>query len=226
MSELICILGESGTGKSTSIRTLNSKETIVINTVGKALPFKGWKANYTKFNGETGNYFASDITKDILNCMQFISDKRPEIKYLIIDDFVYTMTNEFMRRSAEKGYEKFVDIGKNAWSVFNKGKSLRDNLKVIILSHVETEERGFGEKPYYRMKTVGKLVSEKISPEGLFTVYLFTNVKVKENGQIEYTFVTNNDGNYPAKSPMNMFDNLYIQNDLKLICDKIDEYSK
>jgi hypothetical protein len=224
MSELIGIVGESGTGKSTSCRTLDPKETAVVNCVGKPLPFKGWKKNYTPFKGNEGNYFSSDKTPDILKFMKHISDNRPEIKNLVIDDWQYTMSNEFMRRSNEKGFEKFTEIGKNAWSTLNAGKSLRDDLKVFVLTHSDTVPGEFGQKPIVKIKTIGKLLDDKINPMGLFTVLLFTDVHTKDNGEVEYRFVTNNDGTYPAKSPMDMFEEKYIPNDLGEIAKTIDEY--
>ena len=89
MSELIGIVGESGTGKSTAIRTLDSKETAIVNCVGKPLPFKGWKSKYKNFNpkgDKTGNYYSTDMSTDIIKFMNYISNNRPEIKHLVIDD--------------------------------------------------------------------------------------------------------------------------------------------
>jgi hypothetical protein len=224
MSELIGVVGESGTGKSTACRTLDPKETAVVNCVGKPLPFKGWKKNYTKFEGKTGNYFSSDKTADILKFMKAVSDNRPEIKNLVIDDWQYTMSNEFMRRSSEKGFEKFTEIGKNAWSTLNAGKALREDLKVMVLTHSDVVPGEFGSKPTIKIKTIGKLLDDKINPAGLFTVLLFTDVNTKDNGEVEYRFVTNNDGTYPAKSPMGMFEDKYIPNDLGKVVEIMDEY--
>lgn len=224
MSELIGIVGESGTGKSTSCRTLDSKNTAIVNCVGKPLPIKGWKKSYTPFKGETGNYFASDESKKIMSFMQKISDDRPEIKELIIDDWQYTMSNEFMRRSSEKGFDKFTEIGKHAWEILNMGKSLRDDLKVYILTHSDTQKGEFGGKDSIKIKTIGKLLDDKINPMGLFTIVLFTDVHKKADGKMEYRFVTNNDGNYPAKSPLGMFDDLYVENDLKKVSEAVDQY--
>lgn len=224
MSELIGVVGESGTGKSTACRGLDPKKTAVVNCVGKPLPIKGWKKNYTEFKGAEGNYFSSDKTADILKFMKAVSDNRPEITNIVIDDWQYTMSNEFMRRSNEKGFEKFTEIGKNAWQTLNAGKSLREDLNVFVLTHSDTVPGEFGAKPTIKIKTIGKLLDDKINPAGLFTVLLFTDVHTKENGEIEYRFVTNNDGTYPAKSPMDMFDEKYIPNDLGLVVSKMEEY--
>jgi ABC-type dipeptide/oligopeptide/nickel transport system ATPase component len=224
MSELVGICGESGTGKSTACRTLEPKVTAIVNCVGKPLPIKGWKKNYTPFKGTEGNYFASDESKKIMQFMDKISSDRPEIKNIIIDDWQYTMSNEFMRRSSEKGFDKFTEIGKHAWEILNKAKSLREDLTVYILTHSDTQKGEFGAKDTIKIKTIGKLLDDKINPAGLFTILMFTDVHKKENGEIEYRFVTNNDGNYPAKSPMGMFDNVYIPNDLGAVSKAIEEF--
>lgn len=224
MSELIGVVGESGTGKSTACRTLDPKATAIVNCVNKPLPIKGWKKNYTPFKGDTGNYFASDESKKIMQFMQKISEDRLEITDLVIDDWQYTMSNEYMRRSSEKGFEKFTEIGKHAWEILNKAKVLREDLKVHILTHSDTVPGEFGGKPTIKIKTIGKLLDDKINPAGLFTILLFTDVHKKADGVMEYRFVTNNDGTYPAKSPMGMFKDTYISNDLGAVSTAIDEY--
>jgi len=224
MSELIGIVGESGTGKSTAVRTLEPKETAIISCIGKPLPIKGWKKNYTQFKGEEGNFFSSDRAMEIIKCITHISEKREDIRNIVIDDWQYTMSNEYMRRSTEKGFEKFTEIGKNAWAILNKSKSLREDIKVFILTHSDTQPGEFGGSPVIKIKTIGKLLDDKINPSGLFSVLLYTNVNKKENGDIEYRFVTNNNGHYPAKSPMGMFKSLYIPNDLGAVSKAIDEY--
>ena len=224
MSELIGVVGESGTGKSTACRTLDPKATAIVNCVNKPLPIKGWKKNYTPFKGDTGNYFASDESKKIMQFMQKISEDRLEITDLVIDDWQYTMSNEYMRRSSEKGFEKFTEIGKHAWEILNKAKVLREDLKVHILTHSDTVPGEFGGKPTIKIKTIGKLLDDKINPAGLFTILLFTDVHKKADGVMEYRFVTNNDGTYPAKSPMGMFEDTYISNDLGAVSTAIDKY--
>ena len=224
MSELIGVVGESGTGKSTACRTLDPKQTAIINCINKPLPIRNWKKDYTPFKGDTGNYFASDEAKKIMTFMQKVSDDRLEIKNLIIDDWQYTMSNEFMRRASEKGFEKFTEIGKHAWEILNKAKALREDLKVFILTHSDTQKGEFGAKDSVKIKTIGKLLDDKINPMGLFTILIFTDVHKKADGQMEYRFVTNNDGNYPSKSPMGMFKDLYMDNDLNKVSAAVDEY--
>ncbi|MFH1276139.1 MAG: ATP-binding protein, partial [Candidatus Woesearchaeota archaeon] len=101
MSELIGIVGSSGEGKSTSIETLDPKSTFIINVIGKPLPFKGWKSRYIKAdpNSNTGNYVETDKSAEIVSILQYVNDKRPEIKSVILEDAQYVMSTESMNRA-------------------------------------------------------------------------------------------------------------------------------
>lgn len=213
MANSILVMGESGTGKSTSIRKLDPKETYIINVLDKPLPFKNFKKSY--IGGIGGNYFATDNAAKILQCITAISEKRPDIKNLIIDDFQYIMANEFMRKAREKGFEKFVDIGQSAWKIIRECTAARDDLCCFILSHTETDSLGRS-----KCKTIGKMLDEKITLEGMFTIVLHS--LIVDNS---YKFLTQNDGLHIAKSPMDMFDMALIDNDLLLVKEKMAEYS-
>jgi len=154
MSEIIAVVGQTGTGKSTSIESLNPKETVIINIVGKPLPFRGWKQAYLPFTLEGGNFYVSNDSAKIVKALNHISEKRPEIKTIVIDDFQYLMSSEFMNRSAEQGWQKFTDIGRHAWDVINTAKSLRENMKVFILSHDENMVDTY--PPKRKIKTIGE----------------------------------------------------------------------
>jgi len=223
MSEIIAVVGQTGTGKSTSIESLNPKETVVINIVGKPLPFRGWKQKYTPFTQEGGNFYVSNDSAKIVNVLNHVSQKRPEIKVIVIDDFQYLMSSEFMNRSSEQGWQKFTDIGRHAWDVINTAKSLREDLKVFVLSHDENTADTY--PPRRKIKTIGKMLDEKVTLEGLFTVVLFTDIiKDQQSGTLDYRFITQNDGSTTSKSPRGMFKELTIPNDLFLVIQKIDEY--
>jgi hypothetical protein len=231
MSEIIAVVGQTGTGKSTSVEKLNPKETVIIGIIDKPLPFRGWKQHYrtgkwylTEPNvTDEGNYVISHDSAIIVKVLNYISDKRPEIKQIVIDDFQYIMSTEFMNRSDEKGWEKFTDIAKHVWNVINAAKSLREDLKVFILSHDEIITENFS--PKRKIKTIGKLLDDKVTLEGLFTIVLFTDIKKnKENSGLEYSFITQNDGTTTAKSPRGMFETFNIPNDLAAIIGKINTY--
>lgn len=220
MSEIIAVVGQTGTGKSTSIESLNPKETAIINIIGKPLPFKGWKA---KYNSENKNILVSVSAKDIVAALKKINDTRPEIKVIVIDDFQYLMSSEFMNRSEEKGWDKFTDIARHAWDVINTAKNLREDIKVFVLSHDEIITENF--LPRRKIKTIGKMLDDKVTLEGLFTVVLFTDVtKDQQSGELKYTFITQNDGSTTSKSPKGMFSQFQIPNDLAYVIKCIDDY--
>jgi hypothetical protein len=222
MSNAILIIGESGAGKSSSGESLDPKDTFWTNVTGKDLPIKGFKKLYTPFTKENpnGNYLASSNTDAIIATMNHVSANRPEIKNFIIDDFQYVMSFEFMARSREKGFEKFNDIGGNAFNILQKARTLRDDLNVVILTHSDKDKDSF-----VKMKTIGKMLDEKITPEGLFTVVLMAEIIKDDNDKPKHIFRTHSDGNSVVKSPKGMFEDSKIDNNLKLVLDKIKEYN-
>jgi len=218
MANCILILGESGTGKSTSIRNLEPKETAIINVIGKSLPFKGWKNGYTLCTKENpdGNMAVTDKAESIVKMLKYFS-KRDNIKHIVVDDWQYILANEYMRRAKEKSYDKFVDIGQNAWVVINEAQELRketNHLNVYFMSHLERDDEG-NEK----MKTIGKILDRTITMEGLFSYVVFT---VKDDSG--YHFLTQNNGKNTAKMPMGMFKDVLIDNDLALVAEAIKNY--
>lgn len=224
----VAVVGKSGTGKSTSIGNfpelgiigLDPSQTVIINVAGKDLPFKGWKKNYFGKISEGGNYLETSDSDAISKAIGYISKERPDIKNIVIDDGQYTMAFEFMARAKDPGYGKFADIGVNMGKIVNAAKNTRTDLKVFFLWHPE-EDKETG----YKMKTVGKMVDDYLTLEGLFTVILYTKVTKGADNKITYEFVTNNDGKHPAKSPLGMFESLYIKNDLGAVSHTIDIYN-
>lgn len=216
MSNTSIIIGESGTGKSTSIRSLNPKETFIINVLNKPLPFRGYKNNYTRVSpdGATGNYYSSDNYDAINLVIRKIDLKRPDIKTLIIDDFQYLMANEFMNRALERGYDKFSEIGKHAYDLLKMLPTLREDLDIFILTHAEQNENG-----KMKVKTIGKMLDEKITIEGMYAMVLQTELT---NG--DYHFITQGDARHIAKSPMGMFEERNIPNDLAFVKQKMSSY--
>lgn len=201
MSITTLILGESGTGKSTSLRKINPEELALIQTIKKPLPFRN-----------TITQFVTDDWEKIIRAMnQAVKNGK---KIVVIDDFQYMMANEFMRRSSEKGFEKFTEIGAHAWEVFNAANALPDDVRVYILSHTEENQNGT-----IKIKTIGKMLDEKITPEGMFTIVLCTCVT---DGQ--YFFRTKNNGQDTVKSPLELFDKDKIDNDLAFVDRSICEY--
>ena len=197
----VMILGESDTGKSASLRNFKAEEVAIIDVSGKPLPFRN-KLPILK----TDKYDL--ITKAMLS--------RPNIPAFVVDDAQYLMANEFMRRSDERGYDKFTEIAKNFWSLIQETVSQRMPEKQIVyfLMHTDVSDDG-----RIRAKTIGKMLNEKITLEGLFTIVLRTSVT---DGV--YSFRTVNSGSDTVKAPMGMFDAALIDNDLKAVDTIIREY--
>jgi hypothetical protein len=195
----VMILGESGSGKSASMRNFTGKEIGVINVSGKPLPFRS-----------DIKTFRSD---DYMQIDQVL--RKATSKSIVIDDAQYLMSYEFMRRSDESGFQKFTDIGKNFWALVQVViRELPDDVIVYFMCHSERDQDG-NEKA----KTIGKLLDEKITLEGMFTIVLKTKVI---DGQ--YRFRTQTSGRDTVKSPIGLFDEADIENDLKLVDRKIREY--
>lgn len=227
-AETIAIVGESGTGKSTSLRNLNPEETFIISTTGKPLPFRAWKKKYIpiKIEGKnvSGNYYVSSKWDQILKILQIIDKMMPQIKQVIIDDFQYVLSYEFVDRATEVGYTKFSEIAQHAMEILRYSEKMREDCKMIFLTH--SEDVGDNVNPKFVIKTVGKLLSEKVTLEGLFTYIFFTKVSEGDSGRMEYKLITNNDGTCVAKTSFGMFEDLEIDNDLNEIIHVIDAYNE
>lgn len=225
-AETILILGESGNGKSSSLRNLNPKETFIISTTSKPLPWRGWKKNYVKFHPKdnpTGNWYQTSKSSQIVKIIQLINSKMPQIKNIVVDDLQYTMAFEYMDRRTETGFQKFSDIGGDFTDLLRAADGMRDDMKLIFTSH--SENTGDAMNPHWTLKTVGKMVSEKITPEGLFT-YVFYAKVMNEGDKMSYKLLTNTDGEHVAKTPMDMFSEMYVDNDIAEIIKVIDAYNE
>ena len=228
--QTLCIYGESGHGKTTSLRNLNPETTFIISTTGKPLPFRGWKKKYVPFiiNKETkeisGNYYVSSNSEQILKILKIINSKMPHIETVVIDDMQYIMSYEFVDRATEVGYGKFSELAQHMMDILRYAEQMRDDCTMVFLTH--SENVGTEIDPKYVIKTIGKLLSEKVTLEGLFTYIFFTKVEEGEDGKMQYKLVTNNDGKCLAKTPMDMFEELEIDNDLNEILKVIKEYNE
>lgn len=225
-AETILVLGESGQGKSTSLRNLDPKETFIISTTSKPLPWRGWKKMYTKFDPKTnpeGNWYQTAKSSNILTIIRYINSKRPEIKNIIVDDLQYTMSFEYVDRRKEIGFQKFNDIAGDFTDLLRSADGLRDDMKLIFTAH--SENTGDAMNPHFTLKTVGKMVNEKITPEGLFTYVFYAFVEAGDE-KMEYKFLTNTDGERVAKTPLGMFDSVAVDNDLAEIIKVIDAYNE
>ena len=228
-AETILVLGESGTGKSTSMRNLNPAETFIISTTGKPLPFRGWKKNYTpihKVSGDRyeGNYYVQSKWDKIINILKIVNKQMPHIKQVVVDDWQYMLSFEFVERATEKGFDKFTELAQHAMEVLRYAEQMRSDCKMIFATH--SDNTGDSMNPKYGIKTIGKLLQEKVTLEGLFTYVLFSIAEMGGDDKMEYKFLTNTDGAHIAKTPMGMFEELTVDNDLAEIIKVIDAYNE
>jgi hypothetical protein len=219
-SKLVGIVGETGTGKSTSIKFLNPEETYIINVAKKELPFKGSEKLY---NNEKRNYKEVDDANEISRLLLSISKNAPHIKTIVIEDSNYIMGFNMVAKATETGFTKFSLMAKDMVELLKTTRQLRDDLVVFYFTHPETVEDA-GEIISYKMKTAGKLIDNQINLEGLFTVVLYTSVEEKKDGTMEYSFVTNRYRKIPAKSPDGMFEEIKLPNNLQVVIEKVREY--
>lgn len=199
MSTLVLILGESGSGKTASLRNLDPANTLLIQSIKKPLSFKSKGWGELSNSNKTGNVIVSDDVTVML-CLA----RKTKRKVIVIDDFQYILSNQYMRRSGETGFQKFIDIGVSAWSLFSELAKLPDDVRVYVLAHTQTDEMG-----NVKIKTIGKMLDEKITLEGMVTICLRT---VVEGG--EHYFATKNSGSDTVKAPISMFEEDRIENDL------------
>ncbi len=209
MSYLTLIIGESGTGKTTSLRNLDPANTLLIQPFRKPLPFrpKGWREILTK--GDGGNIYVSPDAKYICSVME----KAPH-HVIIIDDYQFILARKYMESDEANQYALFKNIGKDGYDIFRKAAELAPNKRVYILAHTQSDDMG-----RTKIKTLGKLLDEKIVLESLCTTVLRTKV----NGG-KYTFTTHNSGSDTVKSPLGLFPESEIENDLAAIDARICEY--
>lgn len=197
----VLILGKSGSGKSASLRSFDPEEVAIFNVASKPLPFRGG-ANFKMINGD--NY--EKIEKSLMRC---------KVNTYVIDDSQYLMAFDSFNRANDTGFKKFTDIAVNFYSLLKVVRMLPADCIVYLLHHVETN----GETGEVKAKTIGKMIDQQLTLEGLFSIVLLAEFK---DG--EYTFSTKTDGLTPTKTPMGMFETEHIENDLRRVDDVIREY--
>lgn len=204
----ILIIGKSGSGKSASMRNLDPKRVALINVLGKPLPFRG---KFTQIVTDDYSKVATSITSAAKNGRDII----------IVDDAGYLITNMFMRGHSNAGagngvFSLYNSIGDHFWNLIDLIRAEPSDARVYLVMHEEMND--FGQvKP----KTIGKLIDEKVCLEGMFTICLRCMIS---DGK--HIFRTQSDGMDVTKSPMGMFEELEIDNDLNMVDQKICEYYK
>ena len=199
----------------------------------KPLPFRGWKKKYVpldikkddkgKIQSVSGNYYTSSNWEQILKILKIINKLMPNIKAVVIDDMQYILSYEFVDRATEIGYTKFSELAQHLMEILRYSEQMREDCTMCFLTH--SENVGTDIDPKYVIKTVGKLLAEKVTLEGLFTYIFCTKVEEGDDGKMHYKLITNNDGKCLAKTPMDMFEDIEIDNDLNEILKVIKEYN-
>ncbi len=221
--QAILVLGMSGTGKTTSIEKLNPKETLILMSQFKPLPFAGWVKNYSINNVEKGKgcILTCENFEKLEKTLDFVFSKKLPFKNIILDDFQFYTQRDVFSRADEKNFDKWIDLAKSISDTLIKiiGGAFTNKLNLIIMWHSNTptiaEEKGT------LVKTSSKFIDEKLTVESLFTTVLLTNV---QDG--EYRFQTNSTGGITSvKSPRGVFD-LYIPNDLDFVLKQLEKYDK
>ena len=198
MAIIVMVYGQSGTGKSTSLRNFKPEDVCIVNVSGKPLPFKN---KHKTFN--TDDYMSIET-----------AIKKAPAKSIVIDDATYLMTGEYMRTAKVTGYQKFTDLALNYYTLVKIAAALSDDKIVYFMGHSDIDNNG-NEK----FKTIGKLLDEKITLEGMFTIVLKTVVT-----EGKYQFSTRNNGQDTVKTPMGMFNEPLIDNDLAAVDKAIRDY--
>lgn len=196
----VLILGESGSGKSASLRNFSPDEVVIYNVAGKPLPFRNGKKMMLADNPTYAQIFGS-LAKN-------------KVKRYVIDDSQYLLCFELFDRSGENGYTKFTEMAKHFYDLIQTViRKLPSDTIVYFLHHTEQ----VGDK--YKAKTIGRMLDEKLTVEGLFSIVLMA-----KNIDGKHFFLTQSDGSDTVKTPMEMFPEAEIDNDLKLVDKTIREY--
>lgn len=217
MSMVICIAGESGSGKTTSLRNLDPASTFIIDADRKGLSWRSWKKHYNENNK---NYFQTSDAKDIGTTIRIIDTKEEyrHIKVLVIDTLNTIMVDDEMKRSKEKSYDKWVDLASCIWDLVAQIHMLREDLTVVCIAHTQTDRDDSGYM-FTRIKTSGKKL-DKLCLESKFTTVLLAKCV---DGR--YVFETNSK-NSTAKSPLGAFIDFEIDNDMAMVIKTLRDYER
>lgn len=215
MSHVICIAGESGTGKTTSMRNLDPNTTLYIDCDKKGLSWKGWKQ---QFSGEKKNYLVTDFPQVALQALRKVNeqDSMKHIRVVVVDTLNGLMVADEMRRTKEKGYDKWQDLAQSIYDLVDYSLTMRDDVAVVFVAHTQTDHDDNGYM-FTRIKTSGRKL-DKITLESKFSTVLISKC-------IDGRYVFETQANFStAKSPMGAFSEKEIDNDIIAVIEALKEY--
>lgn len=215
MARVICIMGESGSGKTTSMRNLNPDTTLYIDCDKKGLSWKGWKS---VFNAENKNYLRTDFPQVVLSALKKVEEQEnyKHIEAIVVDTLNGLMVADEMRRTKEKGYDKWQDLAQSIYDLVDYSLTMREGVTVIFTAHTQTDHDEGGYL-FTRIKTSGRKL-DKITLESKFsTVLLSKCVDGKYMFETQANFST-------AKSPMGAFEEKEVENDITKIIKALEEF--
>ncbi len=213
MAIVIGIMGESGSGKTTSMRNLDPKTTYYIDCDKKGLSWKGWRQQY---NEENKNYYKTDFPQTVLKLLEQINDKAKHIKTVVIDTLNGIMVADEMRRCKEKGYDKWQDLAQCVYSIIDYALTMRDDLTVIFIAHAQVERDDNG-NTFTRIKTSGKKLDKIQIETKLTTVLLAKCVDGRHVFETHSNFST-------SKTPLGAFEEDEIDNDITKVIEVLKEF--
>ena len=215
MSKVICVMGESGSGKTTSCRNLDPKTTCYIDCDKKGLSWKGWKKQY---NTENKNYLCTDKQEIVLKMLHRIneSEEFAHVKTVVVDTINGIMVADEMRRSKEKGYDKWLDLACAIYDIVDYSLTMREDVTVIFVAHTQTDHDDNGYL-FTRIKTSGKKL-DKITLESKFPTVLLAKVI---DGRHVFETQANSS---TAKTPLGAFTENIIDNDMTEVLKALEDF--
>lgn len=215
MAKALCVMGESGSGKTTAMRNLDPATTFYVDCDKKGLSWKGWRKD---FNEENKNYFCTDFPEQALNFLVMANERESakHIKTIVFDTINGLMVADEMRRMREKGYDKWQDLAASIYSLIDYALTVREDLTPIFIAHTQTDhdDNGF---MFTRIKTSGRKL-DKITVESKFSTVLWA-----KRMDDRYVFDTQSE-NSTAKAPLGAFEDRYIDNDIVEVLKALEDY--
>lgn len=241
---VIVLAGFSNSGKSTSLRYLPPKETFIINVNNKQLAIPGFKKNYSKLHKEevldekgepvmrevngkmvpkkkwVGNYYQSDSYPKLHSVLDIV-DRKNDVKYLVVDDINYLMGQDTMSMATTASRDKYSTFAYNYNNILHRLMSMRDDIQVIIVSHLQKDE----DTGFTRLISNSKYLDKQLVLDGMFNYIIYAERIVDDlDGNVEYKFRTRTNGYDTCRSTSGCFKDLYIEPNIKACIDRINAF--